>query len=91
MRHFWVKSDGNLKPEVTRLIILNVYKRHDSSLTFVLRGAADGEGVPLVACDDGDLDEHVVPGLEVEPSGPGDDQVGHLGNNNIVLEYLAFR
>ena len=44
-----------------------------------LRGAGDGEGVPLAAGHTRDLDKHPVPGTEVEPCWSLNDQLSHSG------------
>lgn len=47
--------------------------------TFLLWSAADGEGVPLVACDGGDVQVQVVARPVVEERGPLDEEMGDLG------------
>lgn len=49
--------------------------------TWLLRGAADGEGVPLVGGDSWDIQVDVIPRLEAEGFRPLDHQVGHLQEN----------
>ena len=46
--------------------------------TFLLGGAADGEGMPLVLSNDRDLNEDVVAALVSEVTWSGQHQVGHL-------------
>lgn len=47
--------------------------------TFLLRSTADGEGVPLIACDGGDVQIQVVARPVVEKRGPLDEEMSHLG------------
>lgn len=47
--------------------------------TLLLGGAADGERVPLVGGDGGDVEVDVVPGSEAERARPLDHEVRHLG------------
>lgn len=46
--------------------------------TFLLRSTADGEGVPLVASDCGDVQVQVVPRPIVEERGPLDEEMSDL-------------
>ena len=47
-------------------------------LTFKLRGGGDGEGMPLIPCQRGYVQVHVLAGLEVEVLGSPDEQFHHL-------------
>lgn len=47
--------------------------------TFLFWGGADGERMPLVLCDHGYLDEHVVAGVIIKVRRSLDYEVGHSG------------
>lgn len=57
--------------------------------TFLLRSTADGEGVPLVARDGGDIQIQVVARPVVEKRGPLDEEMGHLGKEGKPASLLC--
>lgn len=48
-------------------------------VVLLLRSAADGERVPLVLGNGGDVDKSVISRMEVEVERSFDDQMGHSG------------
>lgn len=60
------------------------------SRTFLLGSTADGEGVPLVARDGGDVQIQVVARPVVEKRGPLDEEMSDLGREERDQGHLCW-